>query len=126
MTAPGNPLDSSANRGGLVVGGGAIIGVASASEQEGLHEFAEKTHYNAWYFIFDPTTDRGGLISGPYTGKTFGTVGALGAPMGSGGQQQQPAGGFSPPSSFNQPSSMGQPSSFGQPSPPRQNSPTPR
>ena len=42
--------------------------------------FNKKTHYNEWYFIYDPTTDRGGLISSPYTGKVFaGAAGIQGA-----------------------------------------------
>jgi type II secretory pathway pseudopilin PulG len=67
--------------------GGALIGVASLSEKEGLREFNEKTHYNEWYFVYDPSVDRGGMITGPYTGKVFaGATGGLGtAPGGAAG-----------------------------------------
>lgn len=95
--------------------GGFIIGVASMSEAEGIHEFAGKSKYKEWYFVYDPTTDRGGLISGPYTGKVFsfgnstipgatpaGQPNGLGRPMGGLGQPSnnggfgQPMGGAGP------------------------------
>lgn len=48
-----------------VFGGGAIVGVASASKQKSIREFNKKDHYNQWQFIYDPTTDRGGLLMTP-------------------------------------------------------------
>jgi type II secretory pathway pseudopilin PulG len=52
---------------GPTFGGGPIIGVASVSEKQGFHSFNKKDHYNDWYFVYDPTTDRSGvLIKGPY------------------------------------------------------------
>jgi len=48
-----------------VFGGGAIAGVVSTSEKETIHEFNKKHHYNEWQFIYDPTTDRGGLLTTP-------------------------------------------------------------
>ena len=99
------------------IGGGAIIGVSSLSEKEGLKEFNEKKHYNEWYFFFDPTTDRGALINGPFTGKTFATAGGIGTPVGAMGQQQQQPSAFGQPSSFGQPSTFGQPGGFGQQQP---------
>jgi hypothetical protein len=113
MTAPGNLAPATST----LVFGGTIIGVASTSEKEGLHEFNEKNHYNEWYFVYDPTTDRGGIIHGPYTGTTFGTGTTLG--------QQQP-GASGQPSSLGQSSGFGQPSSFGQPGPAQQPPPNPR
>jgi type II secretory pathway pseudopilin PulG len=92
--------------------GGAIIGVASTSEKEGIHEFNEKKQYNEWYFVYDPTTDRGGLITGPYTGKTFaGPGGSVTGVPGTAGPGA-PAG--QQPGAFGQPSSFGQPGGFGQ------------
>ncbi len=80
--------------------GGFIIGVSSVSEAEGIHEFDEKTHYNEWYFIYDATTDRGALITGPYSTKTFAFAnqvpGATPAGQQPGGLGQ-PAGGFGQP-----------------------------
>jgi type II secretory pathway pseudopilin PulG len=117
MSAPGNSASSMISS-TTAIGGGTIIGVASVSEKQGLHEFNEKTHYNEWYFVYDPTTDRGGLINGPYTGKTFGTVSGVGTPVGTHSQPQ--SGTLGPPSSFGQPASFGQPSSPSQPSTPQQ------
>ena len=91
--------------------GGMIIGVASSSDQEGIHEFAGSSKYKEWYFVYDPTVDRGGLITGPYTGKVFGTGGT--AIPGATPAGQQP-GGFGQPIN---PGGLGQPSGggFGQP-----------
>jgi type II secretory pathway pseudopilin PulG len=50
---------------GQVFGGGPIIGVASASKAETIRQFASKNHYNEWNFVYDPSLDRGGLITGP-------------------------------------------------------------
>jgi len=50
---------------GKVFGGGPIIGVASTSHAASIREFNKKNHYNDWYFIYDPSLDRGGLIRGP-------------------------------------------------------------
>ncbi len=51
---------------GASMGGGPIIGVSSTSEQESIRVFSNKNHYNQWQFIYDPTIDRGNLITGPY------------------------------------------------------------
>jgi len=48
-----------------VFGGGAIIGVASFSKAKTIREFNKKDHYNQWQFIYDPSTDRGGLLMTP-------------------------------------------------------------
>ena len=48
-----------------VFGGGAIVGVVSASKDKTIREFNKKDHYNQWQFIYDPTTDRGGLLMTP-------------------------------------------------------------
>ena len=48
-----------------VFGGGPIVGVASTSKEETIREFNHKHHYNQWQFIYDPTTDRGGLLMTP-------------------------------------------------------------
>lgn len=48
-----------------VFGGGAIVGVASANKDKTIRVFNKKDHYNQWQFIYDPTTDRGGLLSTP-------------------------------------------------------------
>jgi len=48
-----------------VFGGGPIVGVASVSKAQSIREFNHKNHYNQWQFIYDPTMDRGGLITTP-------------------------------------------------------------
>jgi type II secretory pathway pseudopilin PulG len=46
-------------------GGGAIVGVASTSKKETIREFNHKNKYSDWQFIYDPATDRGGLLMTP-------------------------------------------------------------
>ncbi len=46
-------------------GGGPIVGVASTSKDKTIREFNKKDHYNQWQFIYDPTSDRGGLLMTP-------------------------------------------------------------
>jgi hypothetical protein len=43
-----------------------IVGVASTSTKESIRVYNQKNHYNEWQFIYDPTVDRGLLITGPY------------------------------------------------------------
>jgi type II secretory pathway pseudopilin PulG len=49
-----------------LVSGGPIVGVASVSKKTTIREFNHKKRYNEWQFIYDPTLDRGGLITTPY------------------------------------------------------------
>jgi type II secretory pathway pseudopilin PulG len=49
-----------------VLGGGPMLGVASASTAQTIREFNRKNHYNDWLFIYDPASDRGGLLNAPY------------------------------------------------------------
>jgi type II secretory pathway pseudopilin PulG len=44
--------------GSSTLGGGPIVGVSSTSEKEGLKEIDQKTHYNEWEFVYDPTLDQ--------------------------------------------------------------------
>jgi len=101
--------------GNQVIGGGPIVGVASLSKEKTIRVFSKKEHYNDWQFIYDPTTDRGGLITTPNQPPTQtagqnlngppgapGTPGANGAPgapaspFGFGGGQQNSFGGMAP------------------------------
>jgi len=50
---------------GQVFGGGPIVGVASTSKAQSIRVFNNKDHYNQWQFIYDPGTDRGGLLNTP-------------------------------------------------------------
>jgi type II secretory pathway pseudopilin PulG len=60
-TAPGDASSSTQQ----VFGGGPIVGVASASKDTTIREFNHKRKYNEWQFVYDPTTDRGGLLLTP-------------------------------------------------------------
>ena len=58
-TVSGQPGDPS-------FGGGPIVGVASLSTKETVRIYNKKNHYNEWQFVYDPASDRGGLLVGPY------------------------------------------------------------
>jgi hypothetical protein len=64
---PPQPLSPQVGPGGApqVFGGGAIVGVASLNKDKTIREFNKKDHYNQWQFIYDPATDRGGLLMTP-------------------------------------------------------------
>jgi len=62
QNAPGD--QSSPNQ--QVFGGAPIVGVASVSKDKTIREFNHKTKYNEWQFVYDPTFDRGFLITTPY------------------------------------------------------------
>ncbi len=67
-----------------VFGGGPIIGVASTSHKTSIREFNKKNHYNDWYFIYDPSLDRGGLVKGPAQPPIPGTGGSVVGGVGTG------------------------------------------
>ncbi|HUC28528.1 MAG TPA: hypothetical protein VMR80_03045 [Candidatus Acidoferrum sp.] len=46
-------------------GGMPVVGVVSVSKKETIREFNHKKKYNEWQFIYDPGTDRGGLLMTP-------------------------------------------------------------
>ena len=92
-TSPGQTLgESSTNQGtdalaGKSFGGGPIIGVTSTSHAASIREFNKKNHYNDWFFIYDPTMDRGGLLRGPAQPPVAGTGGSVVGQPGTGGNQ---------------------------------------
>lgn len=102
---PGFNQQGGANQ---VIGGGPIVGVVSVSKDKSIRSFNKKEHYNEWQFIYDPSTDRGGLLTTPnqpapqgvQAGFAGGIAGAPGAqpasPFGIGGGQQNPPGGMTP------------------------------
>lgn len=45
--------------------GGPMVGVSSLSKGTTIREFNRKSHYNEWQFVYDPSTDRGGLLVTP-------------------------------------------------------------
>jgi type II secretory pathway pseudopilin PulG len=69
--APGAPAGPGSSSGtspvgsGQVFGGGPIVGVVSTSKNQSIRSFNKKDHYNQWQFIYDPSTDRGGLLMTP-------------------------------------------------------------
>ena len=46
------------------------MGVASTKKDTTIREYNKKKKYNEWYFIYDPSMDRGGLITTPYQPQT--------------------------------------------------------
>jgi type II secretory pathway pseudopilin PulG len=58
----GSASNGSSNQ---VFGGGPIVGVASANKDASIRSFNKKDHYNQWQFIYDPSSDRGGLLMTP-------------------------------------------------------------
>jgi len=68
-TNPGTPVSQMGTGQGVgngpTFGGMPIVGVASASKEKSIRVFNKKDHYNQWQFIYDPSTDRGGLLSTP-------------------------------------------------------------
>ncbi len=103
---------------GQVFGGGAIVGVASMSKDTTIREFNKKRKYNEWQFVYDPTADRGGLITTPYQPalQSFTSQPINGAqPAGSSGSAFGNSGGSSFGNSGN--SSFGSSSGFGNSTP---------
>jgi hypothetical protein len=70
-TGGSGPADANGSSGnGPVLGGGPMLGVVSQSKAEGIHSFNDQSHYNEWYFIYDPSQDRPGLqLTGPWNPK---------------------------------------------------------
>lgn len=62
---PGTTSSDATSSGQQVVSGGPIVGVASTSKETTIREFNHKRKYNEWQFVYDPTTDTGGLIRTP-------------------------------------------------------------
>lgn len=84
---------------GPVFGGGPIVGVASTSKDKTIREFHDLKRYDKWQFIYDPSTDRGGLLNMPSQPALQGTTpaGRMGAPGTPGGLQSQPTPPTQPP-----------------------------
>jgi type II secretory pathway pseudopilin PulG len=60
-----NPNQTGSGFSGPVFGGMPIVGVASTSNKKSIREFNKKNHYKDWQFIYDPSSDRGGLLNSP-------------------------------------------------------------
>jgi type II secretory pathway pseudopilin PulG len=92
-----------------VFGGGPIVGVVSFSKKDTIREFDHKKKYDQWQFVYDPATDRGGLIKGP--NQTLPMFAAKALQPGQNGQPGQPGSPGSSP--FGPSSGPGNNSSFG-------------
>jgi type II secretory pathway pseudopilin PulG len=80
---PADTNGASGNGAGPVLGGGPMLGVISKSKAEGMHSFNDKSHYNEWYFIYDPSQDKGQQLTGPYNPNlTLGVTTTTGTPAG--------------------------------------------
>jgi len=137
---PNSPQSGTGTSGGQgsnqVFGGGPIVGVASISKETTVREYNKKKKYNEWQFVYDPTMDRGGLITTPNqpalqlgSQNLNGQNGQPGQP-GTNGTNNSPFGGSgssfgSGGSSFGQSSGFGNSNSNGgsNPPPPPQSSP---
>jgi hypothetical protein len=92
--------------GGQTFGGGPIVGVASLSKDTTIREYNKKKKYNEWQFIYDPTADRGGLITTPYQpalqsfGSQSGIPGAQPAGTNGSAFSNSGSGSFGPTSGF--------------------------
>jgi type II secretory pathway pseudopilin PulG len=76
---PGSPgaAGTGAAPGAQTFGGGPMVGVASTSKEKSIRIFNKKEHYNEWQFVYDPSSDRGGLLATPNQPGLQGTPGAL-------------------------------------------------
>jgi type II secretory pathway pseudopilin PulG len=67
QTGPGGSISGSGNAlSNTTFGGAPIVGVASFSKDPTIRIFDKKKKYNEWQFVYDPTLDRGTLITTPY------------------------------------------------------------
>jgi type II secretory pathway pseudopilin PulG len=84
--------------GAQTFGGGPMVGVASTSKDKTIRIFNKKDHYNQWQFIYDPSSDRGGLLTTPNQGSVQSSLqgatpaGQAGAPSTTPGAPGAPGG----------------------------------
>jgi type II secretory pathway pseudopilin PulG len=100
---------------GQQLGGMPVVGVVSTSKKEGIREFNHKRKYSEWQFIYDPTSDRGGLLMTPNQPPLQGVANQPLQPGQQGNTSNSP---FGPPSGVqSNPNPMG-PGGLGSPNPP--------
>lgn len=58
--------------GSQVFGGGPILGVVSTSKGKTIREFCKKNRHSDWLFVYDPASDRTGMLNGPFCPLQFG------------------------------------------------------
>jgi len=66
QVAAGSAQGDTSSSGQQLFARGPIVGVASISKKDTIRVFNKKKKYNEWQFVYDPSTDRGGLITTPY------------------------------------------------------------
>ncbi len=123
QTGPGGSIGSG-QLAGTTFGGGPIVGVVSTSKKDGIREFNHKKKYEEWQFVYDPASDRGGLINTPNQPPLQGMTQQQLQP----GQAPQPGGypGTTSgpiPGMMNNPNPGMEPNGPGAPSPPPSNPP---
>jgi type II secretory pathway pseudopilin PulG len=64
--AAGTASTDTGSGGQQLIASGPIVGVASLVKKDTIRLFNKKKQYNEWQFVYDPTFDRGGLITTPY------------------------------------------------------------
>jgi len=108
---------------GQTFGGGPIVGVVSTSKKESIRVFNKENHYNKWLFIYNPQTDRGGLLNTPNQPALQGAA-PVGQPAGAGaaGAPGTPGSPFGNQGLGNQ----GSPFGGGQQQPPQNTQPQPQ
>jgi type II secretory pathway pseudopilin PulG len=106
--AQGDTNSSSSSQ--QLIASGPIVGVASLVKKDTIRLFNKKKQYNEWQFVYDPSFDRGGLITTPYQPSLLTAATNNLQPNSTNGSSSQSP--FGQPSS-NQ-SSFGQQNSFGQ------------
>lgn len=88
-------------------GGAPIVGVASLSKDPTIRIFDKKKKYNEWQFVYDPTMDRGLLITTPYQQQVgFGFTGTTNLNNQINGSNSSSSGFGSPSGMQNSPSPM--------------------
>ncbi len=116
-----------ASSGQQVIAAGPIVGVASVSKKTAIREFNHKKKYNEWQFLYDPTADRGGIITTPYQPPLQGFASQTnlnGQPGSSSGTSSGSSFGNSFGNSFGQPSGVSNnPNSMGAPAQPPSTTP---
>jgi len=103
QNTPGVVSQETGNAKTQVFGGGPIVGVASISKDKSIRVFGKYDEYDKWQFIYDPSTDTGGLISTPYAPPQI-QAGTLGTPPNGNNANGSPGG---PPGAFGFPGGAG-------------------
>jgi hypothetical protein len=101
--------------------------VASTSKKATIREFDKKKKYNEWQFVYDPSLDRGGLITTPNQPNLQGFGSSQGlAPAQNGQPANSNNSSFGPSSGFGNQSGFGNNQNSNSPAPPASNPQNPQ